>query len=78
MLPNISAAFKVLARPLNTAVPARWVTKTWDVGLSCVSSVLQATGLLPFSFEVTFNADESNERCQRQYVSSLGKAFLPY
>lgn len=78
MLPDISAAFKILTRPMNTTVPARWVMKTWDIGLSRVSSVLQATGLLLFAFEVTFNADESNERCQRQYVSSLGKAFLPY
>lgn len=78
MLPLISAAFKIPACPTNVAVPARWVMKTWDIGLSCVSSVLQVAGLLVFSFQVTFNAGESNERCQRQYVSSLGQAFLPY
>lgn len=33
-LPLISAAFKIPARPMNVAVPARRVTKTWDIGLS--------------------------------------------
>lgn len=73
MLPCIPAAFKIPACPTDAAVPAQWAVKTWDAGLSCVSSVPQATGLLLFCVEVTFSAGESNERCQRS-----GKAFLPY
>lgn len=71
MLPLISVAFKTPAHPANVAIPAPWVTKTWDTGMSCVSSVRQVAGLFLFSFEVTFNAGKSNEKYQRRYVSSF-------
>lgn len=51
VLPLISAAFRVPAHPM--AVPAQQVTNPWDIGLSCVPSVLQAAGLLLFAFGVT-------------------------